>query len=177
MTKQYFDYDTAPEVRADTVLAFNNKTSGSIHFSEGLSDFHLGLLNFCRESSGFFRSRNPRRADYLAVLPQDEESIKDVFTAMSLVEVIHPHTVRVKADNYIKEPKAISAVRGFRYLLDSLEGVSPRGFGMLFRLSTNEVMKASADIEPDTGRWDGKIVVKKGWLIPVWSEKEVELYS
>lgn len=176
MTKQYFDYETAPEVRADTILAFDNKTKGAIHFSEGMGDFNLGLLEFCRVDA-FFRRGNPRKSDYLAVLPSDPENLKDVFTAMSLVSVIHPHTIRFQANNYIKEPKALSAIRGFRFLLESLDGTSPRDFGMLFRLSTNEVMRATADIDPDTGRWDGKVAVKKGWLIPVWSERSIDLYS
>lgn len=176
MAQQYFDYQNAPEVRGDTVLAFNNKTHGVIHLASPLSDFQLSFLNWCNGSS-WFRSRHALAAEFSALLPEDEEYQKDFFAAISLIDAVHPHTITFKADNYMKETKALSTVRGLELLLEALEGLDAREVFLLIRLSTNEVMKASAKIDVETGEWSGRLVVKKGWLVPVWSENEVSLFS
>lgn len=176
MAKQYFDYQNAPEVRGDTVLAFNNKTHGVIHFGSPLSDFQLSFLQWC-DGSSWFRNRHALAAEFSALLPEDEEYRKDLFAAISLINTIRPHTIVFKADNYMKETKALSTVRGLKLLLEALDGVDAREVFLLIRLSTNEVMKASAKIDVETGEWDGRLVAKKGWLVPVWSENEVNLFS
>lgn len=175
MTKQYFDYQNAPEVRSDTVLAFNNKTHGDVHFGHGLTDTQIAFLTWCKSGS-FFRSNNPRAAEFEAMLPEDTDYRKDIFNLMHLVEVIRPHTLVFKDNNYIKEVRAVSVVRGLELVLEAL-GADVRSVFLLLRLSTNEVMKATARIDVETGEWDGKIAAKKGWLVPVWSENEVSLFT
>lgn len=177
MTQQYFDYANAPEVRGDTVLVFNNKTSGAIHFGTALSEFHKAFLSWCATFS-FLRTRHTGADEFLAMLPEDEELREAVYTAAQFITDVHSHTILIKDNNYTKEDKALSILRGLALLMEILnEETNIRDFSLFIRLSTNEVMKAVVNIDAETGRWDGKITGKKGWLVPVWSENEIELFT
>lgn len=164
----YYDMMNPQSVPANTVIAQDNSTHGHLDIGRPFTEEERQFLHHGRKNP-LLRKFDAYDKTFKAELAKEPENARYIIELLSLIQYFTVSNIRFKGgiESY---DKAFILGRGLDTLLqldlfkktpiDSAVG------NMIVRTNANELMRL-------TLANDETVKIEKGWLVPVWSERDI----